>query len=556
MLHRNCVRFRFLGIGLPLLIAALVCQVARGEEYPLSLQLEVLQRDLTSADYLAIVQKMIPTDLAAEWQRVATQDNFQVFADQHGGLEKVNADPMLRAAYELRKRIATQFLEIMRGAYEQKKQKPPFADEMLLTKALNSAARLQRKQVNEEMLVRPILPVPGAETQWPGFRGPTGQGIVYDTNIPLEWSDTKNVVWRKELPGRGNSSPVIWGQKLFVTAESERRADDAPLRAMDEAPSRLLLCYSLAGELLWQHAAPQPAEHEVLYWKNTLASATPVTDGERVIAFFGNAGLVCCDPEGKRLWHVDLGTFPTTHGPASAPVLYQDLVILIQDQNKGKSLCAAFNKRTGARVWQRERKNSMGWSNPVLLRIGERDELIFNGSNAITSYDPSTGEELWTHAGTSIESIPMIASGGGLLFSTSGRNGPTFALRAGGNGDITDTHLVWRLERGGPHVPSPAYHDGRLYIAGDTGIVTCLDAFTGETLWQKRLRGRISASPLLVDDKLIFISEEGTTYIVKSGAQFELLAENALDETIYATPAVVGGRIYFRTNAGLVCVGK
>ena len=539
------------------LLAALVASPrASGEDYPLSLQLEVLERDLANPDYLALVQKMIPTDLRAEWQRVATPDNYHVFAEQQGGLDKLNADAKLKAAYERRKQIATEFLAVIRAAYEEKKQKPPFAEEAVLNDVLSSAGRVERQKAQAQTSIEPILPALGAEKQWPGFRGPTAQGIVRDTNIPLEWSNTKNVVWRKELPGRGNSSPVIWGEKLLVTAESERRADDAALRAMDAAPKRLLLCYSLSGELLWQHAAPQPAEHEVLYWKNTLASATPVTDGERVIVFFGNAGLVCTDLDGKRLWHVDLGTFPTTHGPASAPVLYKDLVILIQDQNKGKSLCAAFDKRRGQVVWQHERKNSMGWSNPVLLRVGDRDEMIFNGSNEITSYDPATGEVLWTCAETSIESIPMIAFGGGLLFSTSGRNGPIFAIRTGGSGDITDTHLVWRLERGGPHVTSPAYHGGRLYLAGDTGIITCMGAASGETLWQKRLRGRISASPLLVDDKLLFISEEGTTYVVKSGPEFELLGENPLDETIYATPAVVGGRIYFRTNASLICVGK
>lgn len=193
---------------------------------------------------------------------------------------------------------------------------------------------------------------------------------------------------------------------------------------------------------LWTFTAPRPAEQEVLYWKNTLASSTPVTDGERVIVFFGNAGLFCCDFAGREQWHVDLGTFPTTHGPGTSPVLYGDLVIVIQDQNRGASLCAAFDKRTGRKVWQRERKNSMVWSNPVLRTIGERDELIYNGSNEILAYELTTGAELVRFGGTSIESIPMIATGGGLLFSTSGRNGPTFAIRPGGRGDVTQSHLV------------------------------------------------------------------------------------------------------------------
>jgi outer membrane protein assembly factor BamB len=529
--------------------------MATAAEYPLSLQLEVLERDLASPEYQAVLKTMIPTDLAAEWQRVATPDNYHLFEQQHGGLEQVERDPALKAAYNRRLQIATQFLTLIRTAYENKKLKPPFADESLLLRVLQSGQKAQTKSSGDVAPIEFVLPCPGAEKQWPGFRGPTSQGIVLDTNIPLRWNDSENVLWRLKLPGRGNSSPVVWGDRLFVTAESEPRPVDAPLLSKDAAPGRLLLCYAIDGRPLWQHAAPRPQEHEVLYWKNTLASSTPVTDGERVIAFFGNAGLICCDLDGNRLWHVDLGTFPTTHGPGSAPVLYQNLVILIQDQNKGRSLCAAFDKRTGSKVWQRERANAMGWSNPVLLKIGQRDELIFNGSNELTAYDPLTGDELWKHAGTSIESIPMLATGHGLLFSASGRNGPIFALRPNGRGLVEDPEPVWRLEHGGPHVPSPIYHDGRLYLVSDTGIVMCLKADSGETLWQKRLRGRFSSSPLLVRDKVLLISEEGATYVIQSGPALEVIAQNDLSETLYATPAVVGGRLYFRSTTGLVCVG-
>jgi outer membrane protein assembly factor BamB len=552
--------FKFCRVGVIVSLLALLAGImavasVRAEGYPLSLQLENLERDLTSSDYHAVLAKMIPTDLAAEWQRIATPDNYFVFANEHGGLAKVQADPALKAAYERREKIVHEFLYLMRSAYDKKKLKPPFADEAVLTRVLGSGAKGETKAAAGQVPIEIVLPSAGAEEQWPCFRGPTGQGVVFDANVPLKWSDTENVLWRVKLPGRGNSSPVVWGDKLFVTAESEVRPDDAPLLAKDAAPDRLLMCFSTAGKLLWQHTAPRPETHEVLYWKNTLASATPVVDGERVIVFFGNAGLLCCDLDGKQLWQVDLGEFPTMHGPAAAPVLYQNLVILIQDQTKGQSLCAAFDKRTGNKVWQCERANSAGWANPVVLKIGGRDELIFNGSKEVVSYDPLTGEELWKQEGTSIESIPMIAPGGGMLFSTSGRNGPIFAMRPG-SGSSPSPQVVWRNEHGGPHVPSPAYVDGRLYLMNDTGIAMCLDAATGDTVWQKRLRGKFSASPLIVGDKLLLISEEGTTYILKSGPKFDLIGENALNETIYATPAVVGGRIYFRSTTGLVCVGQ
>lgn len=541
---------------------------AAADETDLSQALAVLERDLTSRDYLDVLATMIPTDLAAEWQRVATEDNYHLFAERHGGVDKLSGDPVLKAAYARRRKIAAAFLDLMRGAYAKKNIRPPFDDEAVLTKALASATKRGTKGQLPDFPIRAIPPVAGAEKHWPSFRGPTGQGIVIDTQIPDRWSDSENVLWKAKLPGRGNSSPVVWGDRLFVTSEAEPRGAAAPLGPKDRAPERLLLCYALeetknaAGEkvapggLLWQIAAPQPVEHETLYWKNTLASSTPATDGERVIAFFGNAGLLCTNLDGRRLWHADLGTFPTMHGPGTSPVIYKNLVIVIQDQTVGTSLCAAFDKRTGERVWQKPRPNAAGWSSPVLLRVGDRDELIYNGSNDVVSYDPATGDEVWKAAGTSIESIPSIVSGGGLLYSTSGRNGPMFALRPGGKGDITDTHVVWRHERGGPHVPTPAWHDGRLYVVSDTGVVTVIDAATGETLSQKRLRGRFSMAPLVIGDKLLLVSEEGVCYIAKSDPRLEIVARSDLKEPVLATPAVLGGKLYFRTAEHLICIGK
>ena len=529
------------------LLALAVLVLAQDDPNPFSLQLRTLEKDLTSGEYKTVVEAMIPTDLEAEWQRVATPDNYHAFEKRHGGAEKVAADPKLKAAYDRRKEIATRFLDIMREAFAKKKRKAPFDDPAALVKVLEKSDRRGESKPAAELPVREILAAPGAEKQWPAFRGPTGRSIVFDTKIPMKWSATENVLWKTELPGRGNSSPVVWGDRIFTTSEGEKAG---------KGPERLLLCYGRQdGKLLWKHATEPAKELEGLYAKNTFASGTPVTDGERVIAFFGNGGLLCCDLEGKRLWHRDLGSFPTTHGTGASPVLYKDLVILIQDQNKGASLCAAFDKRTGEERWRRERKQNMCWASPVLLRVGERDELVFNGSFEVTSYDPATGETLWTAAGPSKESVPMIATGGGLLYSASGRNGPIFAIRPGGKGNITDTHVVWRNEIGGPHVPTPQYHDGRLYVIADTGVLSCLDAATGGLLYQQRLRGWFSMSPLLVGDLLLMVNENGMTYVVKSGATCEVLEQNDLGEKTLATPAVLGGRIYFRTEKHLVCVG-
>jgi outer membrane protein assembly factor BamB len=302
------------------------------DPYPLGLELRVLARDLTSDEYHEVLETMIPTDLAAEWQRVATPDNHITFLEKHGGKDKVLADPRLKAAYEERVRIAEQFLDLMREAYKKRNQRPPFEPvevERLLTRAGERAVAADPEL---SVPVRVVMPAPGAERQWPRFRGPTGQGTAIETDFPLTWSDTENVVWKSKLPGKGSSSPVVWDDRIFITAASE------------DGRERLLLCYSRdTGDLVWKQAAPRPPESERLYWKNTYASSTPVTDGERVIAFFGNSGMICCDMDGSLQWHQPLGPFITTHGPGTSPVLYKDKVILIQYQNRGDSVFVAVH---------------------------------------------------------------------------------------------------------------------------------------------------------------------------------------------------------------------
>lgn len=529
------------------LFLALSSAIHAAESYEFSLALKTLEQDLTSQDYHAVLATMIPTDLRAEWQRVATADNYHLFAKQHGGVEAVLADPALKAAYTHRKDVADKFLQLMTDAYAAKKQKPPFANPEVLLKALESADRRGSATDLPRPAIETILPARGAEQQWAALRGPTQQGHVLTSALPRTW----DILWKTPLPGRGNSAPIVWGDRLFVTSEGPRP------ESMTEGPERYLLAFDRRdGHLLWKSTAPQPKELETLYWKNTYASSTVVTDGERVIAFLGNSGLVCCDMDGKPLWQTDLGTFPTMHGPGTTPVLYKDLVIVVQDQTKGTSLFAAYDKLTGEKRWQHERKNQPGWSSPVLLRVGDRDELIYNGVHVVHGYDPATGEELWRVNGSSEEAIPMIVSGGGLLYSSSGRNGPIFAIKPGGKGDLTESHVVWRNERGGPHVPTPAWRDSRLYVVNDTGILTCLDSSNGAMIWQHRLRGRFSMSPLVVGDQLLAISEEGRATVFRAGDKFEAIAEHDLGESILATPAVLDHRLYIRTTESLLCVGE
>jgi outer membrane protein assembly factor BamB len=515
------------------------------EKYSLSTELKVIERDLSNPDYRTVLATMIPTDLAAEWQRIATSDNYLAFAEQHGGREKVLADPALRVAYEKRKQIADSFLAMIREAYAKRHIKPAFDKGNQIERALRSVlSQKGRQSTSPAVSVKALMPAEGAERQWPRLRGPDGQGTADEATLPLHWSPTENVAWKVALAGRGNSSPVVWNDRIFMTS------------AAADGSWRKLLCYARAdGHLLWEQAAGPSGGKEWLYRKNTYASSTPVTDGQRVIAFFASSGLLCVDFDGHPLWHVDLGEFPTMHGAGTSPLLYRNEVICIQYQSKGKTLFAAFDKQTGKNLWQHDRPNAMCWSTPVMLRVGDRDDLVYNGSDNLVAYDPETGNERWRVSGTSGEAIPTVVVGGGFLYSASGRNGPTMAIRPGGTGDLTATNIVWRNLRGGPHVPSPLYHNGRLYIVNDTGIATCLNAVDGQTVWQHRLRGRFSMSPVGCRDRILVTNEDGQSTIFKAADRFEALAENDLDEGVLATPALLGDRLYVRSAQHLWCIG-
>jgi outer membrane protein assembly factor BamB len=510
--------------------------------YRLDDALQVLADDVESPAYRQLVDRMLVTDLEAEWQRVETADNADSFLARHGGKEKVLADPDLKRAYERRLEIRDKFLDIMRAGYARHKRVPPF--DQGATALKEGTVRGSFKKSEENLSV--VLPSPEAERHWPRFRGPSGQGETDQTPLPVEWSAERNVLWRTGIPGSGNSSPVIWGDRIFLTS------------AGDEGAERTLHCLARNdGKLLWSRTIP---EHEVepkVRDKNGFASATPVTDGERVISFFGNGGLVCHDFEGKLLWHYPLPGFDTTWGTAASPLLYDESVILIHDQNKADSLFVALDKRTGKRLYQgAPRARSMGWSTPVVVRVGGRDELIYAGGMTVKGYAPRTGSELWSLDGPTREVVPTVVVGPNLVYTASGRQGPTIGFRPGGSGNVTSTHQAWLAVRGGPHVPSPIYVGGRLYTINDTGIATCLDGQTGKQIWQARLRDLFSASPIAAGDLMYFCAESGVTYVVRAGDKLNLVAKNDLASPILASPAALQGKLYVRTAESLFCIGQ
>lgn len=511
-------------------------------KYPLDAQLRVLAADVKSARYRELITKqMLVTDLAAEWQRVATADNADSFLQKHGGKEKVLADPDLKRAYERRVQIHDDFLALMRDGYKRYKTVPPFDKG---EKAETAGTQVKRRDgAGAELNV--VLPCPDADKHWPRFRGPSGQGLTGLPSLPVRWDkDGTNLVWRAKVPGEGNSSPIVWGDHIFITSAAAKGAE------------RFVHCFHAAdGRLLWSKQAPAAAPEPQVRPKNGFASATPVTDGERVIAFLGSVGLVCYDFEGNLRWHYADMQFKTTHGVGSSPLLYKDLVVFAHDQNQAAPVFVALDKRTGKVVWKGERKRAMTWSTPIAVRVGDHDEIIFAGAETVKGYDPATGKERWSLSGPTHEVIPVVVVGKDLLYSASGRNGPTLALRPGGTGDVTATHLVWRAVRGGPHVPSPILVGGRLFTVNDTGIASCLDAATGKLLWHERLHDAFSASPVEAGGLLYFPAESGVTYVLRAADTFEVVAKNDLGRGILASPAVTSGRLLLRTQDELVCIG-
>jgi outer membrane protein assembly factor BamB len=511
------------------------------KKYPLGPQLKVLAQDVASPSYRELVlKKMLITDLAAEWQREATEDNPESFLTRHGGKEKVLADAGLKRAYERRVQIRDGFRDLMRQGFRRYNKKAPFD----LGQKAEPAGTTTRKPDGAGRELSFVLPSAGAEKHWPRFRGPSGQGLTGARDLPVTWNkDGENILWKVKVPGRGNSSPVVWADRVFLTSAS------------DDGSARFVHCFHRAdGRLLWSRQAPAQNPERGVRDKNGYASSTPVTDGERVIAFLGSCGLVCYDLKGKLLWNHEL-QISTTHGTGSSPLLYKDLVILAQDQNRAASIFLALDKRTGKVFWQQQRAKAMGWATPVVVRVGDHDELILAGGEKVKGYDPATGKERWSLRGPTREVVPAIVVGKDLIYSASGRNGPTVALRPGGKGDVTETHLVWRAVRGGPHVPSPIYLGGRLYTVNDFGVATCHDAQSGRLIWTERIPDRFSASPIEAGGRLYFSAESGLTYVLRAADTFELVARNDLGSGILASPAVVEGTILIRTQNELVCIG-
>ena len=396
--------------------------------------------------------------------------------------------------------------------------------------------------------VRMVADEGEAAKYWPRWRGPSGQGLANGSGYPDTWSESQNVAWKTAVPGSGNSSPIVWGERIYLTT------------AYDNGRRLAVVAFSRAnGQRLWEAFAPEGKTPYGNHYKNGYASATPATDGQRVYASFGARGLVAVDLDGKVVWHRDLGRMDAYHGTAGSPLLYKDRLILYQDQFND-SFIAAFDTKSGRELWRTRRDAQVGWGTPIAIRVGDHDEIIVNSQWTVRAYNPDTGAELWNCRGTTDEVIPTPVVGYGMVFCASGRAGPTLAIRPGGKGDVTKTHLAWTSPRGSPFVPSPILYGEHLYMVNDmASIVTCLEAMTGKVIWQSRLgvaqREGFSSSPVAVDGKVFFTNDDGETFVLKAGPTFELMHVNKLNESTLATPALVGGRWYIRTDRNLYAIG-
>lgn len=424
-----------------------------------------------------------------------------------------------------------------------------------------------------------LEPAPSHEARWPGWRGTDGQGIVRETGLPLEWSQTKNVVWKTEIPGRGHSSPIVWGDRIFLTTAIEGEVDPTarPVKHILEGEDfthpdgvgadhkhrfEVMAIEATSGKILWQKTAWQGAPYDTRHRRGSFASPTPVTDGRLVYAYFGAEGLYAYDFTGKLAWKYATGGIATLGvGVGTSPLLYKNLVILLCDEDNGdKSFAAAIDKKTGKEVWRVARQIEVSWATPVIVRSAGRDEIVTAGSQWILAYDPATGKELWRLKGLASNAVPSPVAGEDVVVLSSGYpEKVAVAVRPGGAGDVTGSdRVLWTYKKGTAYVPSPILYDGYLYLMTDKGLVTCMDARTGEVKYEAArlpVPASFMASPVALNGTILLMSQDGDTFVVKAGPQFEVLRTNPLDEPISASAAAAPGRLFIRGEPHLFAIG-
>jgi outer membrane protein assembly factor BamB len=384
---------------------------------------------------------------------------------------------------------------------------------------------------------------------WPQFRGPTGQGHSTETGLPIEWSESRNVVWKTPVPGRGWSSPVVADGRIWLTTATKDKGASLRTLAYDVENGRELINV----EVFHLRSA------DLTNSKNSHASPTPIVEGDRVYVHFGAQGTAALSTSGEIIWKTRL-PYESQHGNGGSPVLYGDLLVVSCD-GSDDAFVAALDKRTGKTRWRASRRRpfDQAYSTPLVIRVGERDEIVSVGAYRAAAYDPETGKEIWRVSyADGFSNVPRPVYGDGLVYIATGFQQPSLlAVRADGTGDVTKTHIAWTLRRAAPLTPSPLLVGDELYVVNDGGIATCLDAKTGEPRWIQRLvGGDYSASPVLADGRIYFLSESGVATVIAPGKEFRRLATNTLDGDTLASMAIAAGSIFIRSDSDLYRIAE
>jgi outer membrane protein assembly factor BamB len=407
-----------------------------------------------------------------------------------------------------------------------------------------------------------VFTLPGTAADWMQFRGPRGLGIAVDTNLPSTWSSQENILWKAELPGAGASSPIVVSNKIFLTCYSGYGQDQRNPGDVKDL-KRLLVCLERnGGKVLWSRTLrapmPEPA-FEGFTALHGYASSTPASDGQRVYVFFGKAGVIAFDLEGKQLWQASVGQGTHGWGSGTSPVLTKDLVIVNASVESGS--LQALNKSNGKVAWT-AKGMSASWNTPVLVDMPNgKQELVVSVQGRLRAFNPQTGKELWNCQGVNDYVCPSVVAHEGVVYVIGGRSNTAIAVKAGGQGDVSKTHQLWRISRGS-NVSSPVYHEGHLYWANESrGVVYCVNIEKGTVIFEERLQpisDRIYASPVAADGKLYFVSRNNGTYVLEAKPDFKLLAHNTIkdDTSVFnASPVISNGQILLRSNRYLYCIG-
>jgi outer membrane protein assembly factor BamB len=436
------------------------------------------------------------------------------------------------------------------------------------------------------VLIACLEMVTAADT-WPSFRGPAASGAASGQRLPDRWSGVsgENVAWKMRVPGLAHSSPIVWGDRIFVTSAISTRPDatfkpglyGAGTASEDRTPQQWIVMAidRATGKTIWKQTAYEGVPKEKRHIKATYANATPATDGRYVVAFFGSQGLHAFDMAGRPVWQKDLGVLNTgaydlpeyEWGTASSPIIYKGSVI-VQCDTQNESFVLAADLATGKTLWKTVRQELPSWGSPNVYQParGGASELVTNGSNFVRGYDPDTGLERWRLGGSSKITAPTPIFADGLFVVASGRapERPIFVIRPGGSGDITppagaesSAHVAWRKTGRGSYMPTPLVHDGILYVLGNAGLIDAYELATGNEIYRQRLEhggSGFSASPVVADGRIYLSSEDGDIFVVRAGRSFEVLSKNPMGEPLIATPALAGGAMIVRGERHLFSI--